>query len=159
MFVVTRFSAVVAQPVKKATVATPMQTAIIALCLRPQGATTKDLYAYTGTTSTKGVPWRDNVAVCAKRFGYVFSISIDSARQVHYHFATPESGQVATLAHLATAPAPANGAVAQAAALASIPAPAPVAYAFANLQPHWTPWHAVKPVPNFVLDSAGYRFA
>jgi hypothetical protein len=91
-----------------------MQTALIALCLRPGGATTADLYAGTGTLSSKGVPWRDLVVICARRFGYRWEVATDSARRVHYCF-TPLADEVLPpavtqwrpTAPLGAAPAPA----------------------------------------------------
>lgn len=79
-------SAVALTPVKARKPATPMQLAIIALCTREQGATTEDLY--TTTACKKGIPWRDLVANCAKRFDYVLSSTRDGAHRVHY-FLTP----------------------------------------------------------------------
>jgi hypothetical protein len=64
-----------------------MQSALIALCLREGGATSADLYAYTGTTSTKGVPWRDLVVIAARRFNYALSVRTAADRRVHYCFA------------------------------------------------------------------------
>ena len=104
-------SKIAAQPVKVTTSATAMQLSIIELCTRPGGATSADLYAFTPTISTKGVPWRDNVAIVAKRFGYELSIHNDEARRVHYVL-TPVAPAVDPEAEFGP---------------------------FATLEPHWTP--------------------
>jgi hypothetical protein len=69
-------------PVKVITRPTAQQERVIALCLREEGATTADLY--TTTTSTQGVPWKDVVANCAKRFGYVLTVATRADRRTAY---------------------------------------------------------------------------
>ena len=77
-------SKIAAAPVKTVTTPTAQQTRYIELCTRPGGATAEDLYKLSGTKSTKGVPWKDIVAICAKRFGYVMTIPVDENRRAHY---------------------------------------------------------------------------
>jgi hypothetical protein len=69
-------------PVKVVTKPTAQQERVIALCTREEGATTADLY--TTTTSTQGVPWKDVVANCAKRFGYVLTVATRADRRTAY---------------------------------------------------------------------------
>lgn len=82
-------SEIARRPVKGGnTTPTRQQQLLIDLCIRPQGATTRDLY--TTTRSTQGIPWRDLVANCAKRFGYRMYTTVGMDRRVSYHLETFE---------------------------------------------------------------------
>lgn len=76
------FSQTALKPVKTKTVPTAQQQRQIDLLIRPQGATTKELYETT--TSVVGVPWRDIVYNLAKRFDFMFDSRKDENNRVHY---------------------------------------------------------------------------
>jgi hypothetical protein len=67
-----------------------MLAAIIDLCVRPEGATSDQLYAGTPTTSTKGVVWIDYIRLAEKQ-GYSFRKELDAASRKVTYFLTAKA--------------------------------------------------------------------